>query len=125
MDRTTPVAHNEEIELYIRTYYSLLRSSGAVRVRSLEETHIAMNSNLHYRAGSPDLDMSALVYAALRLPECVPSTSLLVLGQMEDVFQRSHYDVENWQPVRARARRRKFYFEPVEKTLARCVSGLQ
>jgi hypothetical protein len=34
MDRTTPTAQNEEIELYIRTYYSLLRSSGPVRVRS-------------------------------------------------------------------------------------------
>ena len=33
MDRTVPVAHSEEIELYIRTYYSLLRSSGPIRVR--------------------------------------------------------------------------------------------
>ncbi|MEZ4582196.1 MAG: hypothetical protein R3A10_11295 [Caldilineaceae bacterium] len=56
MDRATPVAHNE-IELYIRTYYSLLRSSGPIRVRSLN-THAAMNSNLHYQATQPDLDMA-------------------------------------------------------------------
>jgi len=37
MVRTMPVVHNEEIELYIRTYYSLLRSSAPVRIRSLEE----------------------------------------------------------------------------------------
>ena len=47
MDRRTPSTENEEIELYLRTYYSLLRSSGEVEVRSLEETHAAMNSSLH------------------------------------------------------------------------------
>ncbi len=125
MDRTTPVAHNEEIELYIRTYYSLLRSSGPVRVRSLEETHMAMKSNLHYRAGKPDLDISALVYAALRLPECIPHTSLMIMGQMEDVFRRMGYgDVENWQPVKARARRRKFYFEPKKGLLAAFIASV-
>jgi hypothetical protein len=68
MVRTMPVAHNEEIELYIRTYYSLLRSSEAIRIRSLEETHAAMNSSLHQQANDADLDVSALVYSALRLP---------------------------------------------------------
>ena len=37
MDRATPVAHSEEIEVYIRTYYSLLRSSAPIRVRSLRK----------------------------------------------------------------------------------------
>lgn len=125
MDRTTPVAHNEEIELYIRTYYSLLRSSGPVRVRSLEETHVAMRSNLHYRAGSPYVDVGALVYAALRLPACIPHTNLMIMGQMEDVFRRMGYgDVENWQPVKARARRRKFYFEPKEGLLAAFIASV-
>ena len=39
MDRTPPAAKSDEIELYLRTYYSLLRSTGPVRIRSLEETH--------------------------------------------------------------------------------------
>ena len=34
MDRTVPSSGNEEIDLYLRTYYSLLRSSGEVRIRS-------------------------------------------------------------------------------------------
>ena len=124
MDRATPVAHNEEIELYIRTYYSLLRSSGAIRVRSLEDTHAAMNSNLHYQAAQPDLDMSALSYAALRLPDCIPETSLLVLGQMEEVFNREGYKVQKWKPVRAPARRRKFYFDAKRGTLAAFVASV-
>ena len=33
MDRQRPRTTSDEIDLYIRTYYSLLRSSGEVRVR--------------------------------------------------------------------------------------------
>ncbi len=124
MDRTTPVAHSEEIELYIRTYYSLLRSSGPIRVRSLEETHAAMKSSLHLHADSPDLDVSALVYCALRLPSCIAETRLIVMGQMEAVFRRGGYEVEQWQSVRARARRRKFYFDPNQRTLAAFIASV-
>lgn len=124
MDRTTPVAHNEEIELYIRTYYSLLRSSEPIRIRSLEETHAAMDSNLHHHASSTNLDVSALVYSALRLPTCVNRTRLVVMGQMDAVFEREGYPVEDWESVRARARRRKFYFEPSTHTLAAFIASV-
>jgi hypothetical protein len=124
MDRAIPIAHSEEIELYIRTYYSLLRSSGPIRVRSLEETHAAMNSSLHQQAEGPELDVSALVYAALRLPDVMPLTKLLIMGQMEDVFHREGYQVEKWQLVRARARRRLLYFNPVDGTLAAFIASV-
>lgn len=124
MDRTTPVAYSEEIELYIRTYYSLLRSSGPVRVRSLEETHAAMNSSLHQQADSLEIDVSALVYCAARLPNCMAETKLMIMGQMEDVFRRGGYEVEQWQPVRAKARRRKLYFEPQQGILAAFIASV-
>lgn len=124
MIRTMPVVQSEEIELYIRTYYSLLRSSAPIRIRSLEETHAAMNSSLHQLADSPEIDMSALVYAALRLPDCVVEARLVVLGQMDDVFQRDGYTPERWHPVKARARRRKFYFEPEERILAAYIASV-
>lgn len=124
MVRTMPVVHNEEIELYIRTYYSLLRSSAPVRIRSLEETHTAMNSSLHQQASSPDLDVSALVYSALRLPDCILDAKLMVMGQMEDVFVREGYNVTEWQSVKARARRRKFYFDADTGTLAAFVASV-
>lgn len=124
MVRTMPVVQSEEIELYIRTYYSLLRSSAPIRIRSLEETHAAMNSSLHQQANSPEIDVSALLYSALRLPEAVLQASLVVLGQMEDVFRREGYPVEQWRPVRARARRRKFYFDAESGTLAANVASV-
>ncbi|MEX1018165.1 MAG: hypothetical protein WDZ49_00825 [Litorilinea sp.] len=124
MDRATPTAHSEEIELYIRTYYSLLRSSGPVRVRSLEDTHVAMNSSLHQQAASPHLDVSALVYCTLRLPEVMSQARLMIMGQMEDVFRRAGYDVESWAAVRARARRRKFYFQTETGILAAYIASV-
>ncbi len=124
MDRTPPIAYSEEIELYVRTYYSLLRSSAPIRVRSLEETHAAMGSNLHQQADDPDIDVSALAYCAMRLPLCIAQTKLMVMGQMEDVFRRSGYDVERWQPVKARARRRKMYYEKNTQVLAAYIASV-
>ena len=124
MIRTMPVVHNEEIELYIRTYYSLLRSSEPIRIRSLEETHAAMNSSLHQQAEGTGIDTSALVYAALRLPECILDARLVILGQMDDVFQREGYTPEAWRPVRARARRRKFFYEADERVLAAYIASV-
>ena len=112
MDRAVPSRGNEEIELYIRTYYSLLRSSGDVRVRSLEETHSAMNSSLHVGAGDPAPDMSAFLYSVMRLPQCMPQVSLMLMGQSEEVFSRRGYPhVDQWQPTSAHSRRRMMYYD--------------
>jgi hypothetical protein len=124
MDRTPPRANSDEIELYIRTYYSLLRSTAPFRIRSLEETHIAMRSNLHHRADGVDLDVSALIYSALRLPEQIIDAHLMVMGQMEDVFAREGYLITEWKPVRARARRRKYFFDAQTGAMAAFVASV-
>lgn len=113
MERETPTTASEEIELYLRTYYSLLRSSGEVLIRSLEETHAAMGSSLHPYADSSQIDVSAFVYSCMRLPPCISRTRLIVLGQSEEVFAHrgGYYGVEKWQPARAAARRRKMFFD--------------
>ena len=101
MERTVPETINEGIELYIRTYYSLLRSSGDIRIRSLEETHEGMLSSLHLHAEAADSDTSAFLYAALRLPDCIRLVRRVVLGQSEEVFRRGGLDVSSWQRVDA------------------------
>jgi len=40
VERNAPVASSDEIDLYVRTYTSLLRSSGPVRVRAFEEANL-------------------------------------------------------------------------------------
>ncbi len=106
MDRQPPRATNNEIDLYIRTYYSLLRSSAEVSVRAFEEPHIYSRSSLHAGARDAAPDLAAFAYSAARLPECMPSIRLLVLGQSKDQFEAAGYAVRNWQRIGTRGRRR-------------------
>ncbi len=118
MERTVPYTASEEVELYLRTYYSLLRSTAEVQIRTLEEVHSATNSLLHSGARDESPDLSAFIYSILRLPPCITQVKTVVLGQSTEVFIREGVgDVEEWQPVTAQARRRRCYFDG-EATLA-------
>lgn len=111
MDRTVPSSGNEEINLYLRTYYSLLRSTRAVQIKTLIEAHKRINSALHVAADEPRLDMAALIYTLLRLPDCLGETRLVLMGQSEEVFaQHGYLDVESWQQVSAPGRRRRSFY---------------
>ncbi len=111
MERTVPSTASEEVELYQRTYYSLLRSSSDVQIRSLEEAHAGMRSVLHPNARDTAPDMSAFLYSLLRLPECIHKVNLVVLGQIPEVFNHAGFkDIESWKPVSAIARRRRCFY---------------
>ena len=118
MERTVPSTASEEIELYQRTYYSLLRSSSDVQIRSLEEAHAGMKSLLHPNARESAPDLSAFLYCLHRLPECIHHVELVVLGQSTEVFSKSGFEnIESWDPVVSVARRRRCYFNGTD-TLA-------
>src|SRR5262249_18385208 len=106
MDRQPPRATSDEIDLYIRTYYSLLRSSGDVRVRAFEEAHLYSRSSLHLGAEEMSPDLAAFAYSAGRLPDCMPKIRRLVLGQSPAQFRAAGLPIERWQVVRTRGRRR-------------------
>ena len=113
MIRTVPDIGSEEIELYIRTYFSLLRSTDAIKIGALVETHTNTDSSLHIHARNPqEIDVSALVYASLRLPLWMHKVNLIVLGQLPEDFARAGYgDVESWDRVHAPGRRRRAHFD--------------
>jgi hypothetical protein len=118
MERTVPSTASEEIDLYQRTYYSLLRSTAEVQIRTLEEAHARMNSLLHPEAREASPDLSAFFYSILRLPPLMHHVQLVVLGQSPEVFERWGFgDVESWQQVFALARRRRCFYDG-RKTLA-------
>lgn len=106
MDRQRPRTTSDEIDLYIRTYYSLLRSSGEVRVRAFEEAHIFSDSSLHPGARGGVPDVAAFAYSAARLPACMPSVEKIVLGQSHESFEAAGLDVRGWDRVLTRGRRR-------------------
>ncbi|HEY0253550.1 MAG TPA: hypothetical protein VGC41_18585 [Kofleriaceae bacterium] len=117
MDRQPPRATSDEIDLYIRTYYSLLRASGDVRVRAFEESHLYSRSSLHLGAEEPEPDLAAFAYSAGRLPDCMPKIRRIVLGQSLAQFADAGYPIEEWQVVRTRGRRRPLRWDG-KQTLA-------
>ena len=124
MERTVPSTASEEVELYQRTYYSLLRSSSDVQIKSLEEAHAGMRSVLHPQAREYTPDLSAFLYCLLRLPECIHEVELVVLGQSSEVFNRAGFEnVESWDPVMSIARRRRCFFNG-EDTLACYIASI-
>ncbi len=123
MERQPPVLPSDEIDLYVRTYNSLLRSSGRVRVRALEEAHAYCNSSLHPRALSVEPDVAAFAYAAARLPAEMPLVKLIVLGQSHELFEAARFDVRAWEVVRTRGRRRPLRFDG-KSTLAAFIASV-
>jgi hypothetical protein len=101
---------SDEVELYHRTYTTLLRSSGETLLRVLEPSHRSMSSSLHALAGSEELDLGAFLYAIRRLPDEVAGARVIVMGQEVEVFARhSVGPLEDWTPLEAPARRRRWY----------------
>ena len=105
------------VELYVRTYTTMLQSSGEIRIDSLVQSHIRMGSVLHPLAGQPQSDMGALLYAARRLPRAIERCRHVVMGQSPQGFRAVlGADIMEWQPLKAPARRRRWYSDG--KTLA-------
>ncbi len=101
---------SDEVELYHRTYTTLLRSSGETLLRVLEPSHRSMTSSLHALAGSEELDLGAFLYAIRRLPDAVAGARVIVMGQEAEVFARHGIGpLDDWMPLEAPARRRRWY----------------
>ncbi|MEA2318973.1 MAG: hypothetical protein QOD44_3162 [Solirubrobacteraceae bacterium] len=101
---------SDAVELYQRTYSTLLRSSGETRLRVLEPSHCAMGSSLHPLAASDELDLGAFIYAIRRLPAGIVRARTIVMGQDPEDFARAGVGpLSEWEPVEAPARRRRWY----------------
>jgi len=122
VERQKPDTESNEIALYLRTVYSLLRSSGEVRVRAFEEAHSFSNSSLHLGARHSAPDIGAFGYAAGRLPEVMPRIERVVLGQSDETFAAFGFPTRSWQRVRTRGRRRLLRWDGAQ-TLAAYVAS--
>src|SRR5918997_4525789 len=100
---------SDEVELYQRTYSTLLRSSGETALRVLESSHRAMGSSLHPLAASDEPDLGAFIYAIRRLPDRIAGADLVVMGQEAEVFARNGIKIDEWEEADAPARRRRWH----------------
>jgi hypothetical protein len=122
LSATEPAAEEtalvDAVEVYHRTYTTILRSSGETQLRVFEHSHKAMGSSLHPLAGSMELDLGALLYAVRRLPDAIFRARLVVMGQSAEVFaQRGFRPFSEWTEVSAPGRRRRWY-DDADGTLA-------
>ncbi len=108
---------SDEVELYQRTYNTLLRSSGETHLRVLESSHRAMGSSLHPLAASDELDLGAFIYAIRRLPDGILDANQVAMAQDTEALAATGMDVADWSETEAPARRRRWY-DDGEGTLA-------
>ena len=80
-------------------------------MRALEEVHLYGESSLHLGARDATPDLSALGYAAARLPAQMPAVEHVVLGQSIEAFEAFGFHVEDWARVRAPGRRRRMKYD--------------
>src|SRR3981081_1849298 len=100
------------VELYVRTYTTMLQSSGDIKIESLVQAHLGMGSVLHPLAAEPQVDMGALLYTIRRLPEAINRCRHVVMGQSPQGFRGvPHSAIPTWQAVKAPARRRRWYHD--------------
>jgi hypothetical protein len=119
-----PVAGKREVDLYVRTYITLLQSSGAVSVASLEPAHLTAASSLHAGAEEPEPDFSAFLYSAQRIPQCIAFVQHIILGQTLRSFVREGFAaIDSWQAVSAPGRRRRWYWDGEELLAAYIASA--
>jgi hypothetical protein len=100
----------EAVEVYRRTYTTVLRSTGETRLRVLEASHKAMHSSLHSLADSQEPDLGAFLYAVRRLPEAMFGAERVVMGQSAEIFARRGFGSFGTQTeIGAPGRRRRWY----------------
>jgi len=112
-----------EVDLYVRTYTTLLQSSGAIGISSLEPAHLTASSSLHAGATEPAPDMNAFMYSTLRLPGCISDVDHIILAQSRRAFGLAGFtDLSRWQSASAPGRRRRWSYDG-QSTLAAYIAS--
>lgn len=107
---------SQSIEIHIRTYRSLLKATGTLKIEQLLPSHMEMNSILHEKANADDIDIASFIYCLLRLPACMSEINQVILGQSYSVFKNAHMgQIRKWKDVPSPGRRRKMLHDGKKK----------
>ncbi len=97
---------------YVMSYGDRLETFRELTVADLAPHHVSFDSSLHRRAKDSQPDISAFLYAALRLPECINRVERVLIAPDEEVFAGAGYPgVSTWRGVESRARRRRYHYD--------------
>ncbi len=99
------------VDKYTALFHELLDSPGRIDIGKLENAHRSIDSSLHRSTNQDHINLSAFIYSAERLPDCLPLINRIILGSTEKVFFESGFDhVLLWNRVDAHRRRRRAHF---------------
>lgn len=122
--RPVETPDKREVDLYVRTYTTLLQSSGAISIASLETAHLTSASSLHAGAREAEPDLSAFIYSIQRLPACIADVTHIILGQSIHAFTHAGYrHLATWKAQTSPGRRRKWLFDGVDVLAAYIASS--
>jgi hypothetical protein len=120
---TDEIIGRDAVNLYVRTYTTILRTPGDVPVRAFEAAHQGVGSSLHPGAASDEPDSGAFIYAVQRLPASIGVVERVVLGQLpEQLASAIEGGVEGWEQVSAPGRRRQWLWDRAQ-TLAVAIAS--
>jgi hypothetical protein len=106
------IVGRDAINLFVRTYTTILRTHGDVPVRAFEAAHQGVGSSLHPRADSDQPDAGAFIYAVQRLPACIAQVERVVLAQLpEQIASEIEGGTDDWEQVSAPGRRRQWLWD--------------
>jgi hypothetical protein len=118
-----PIVGRDAVNLYVRTYTTILRTPGDVPVRAFEAAHLAVGSSLHPRAASDQPDSGAFIYAVQRLPAGISAVDRVILSQLpEQISTIVEGGIDGWEKVSAPGRRREWRWDGAS-TLAVTISS--
>ena len=108
----SPSESASPLHAYLQAYASNLHLPARLDVALLEARHVGFASSLHRHPAALQPDVSAFLYAALRLPDCVDRVGQILIGQSEESFAVAGYPgVADWPRVQSRARRRRYHVD--------------
>ena len=87
------------VELYVRTYTTMLQSSGDIKIESLVQAHLGMGSVLHPLAGEPHRGMGrtiallTVMFLVIGVPLAITSIGISARAIVE---QGVHRVAETW-----------------------------
>lgn len=116
----------ETLDLHVRSYRSALKSTHEITIDSLTNSHLQMEPILHpLGQKAQEIDVSAFVYALLRLPEEIDQTLKIIAGPIPEVFAQAGFnDVNTWPKTTSPARRRKYHFHKNQGLLACYINSI-
>jgi len=111
-ERRLDLEGGEPVRKYLDRYRRLGGDTCRLKLSELEPAHCRMGSSLHRRAGSDQIASSALLYAAARLPGCMPRVErVMVAAQRRDFARHGLCDMDTWGPAPANKRRRAAFYD--------------